>query len=353
MPKYITLEPHLSLEELHTRYRQASDPVERSHYQIIWLLASGKSPREVAAVTGYSRSWVYELVWGYNRLGPESLGDGRRKNRGAEPLLNDVQQALLWQALSESPPDGGLGNGGKVADWMSELLDRPVSPQRGWEYLRQMKFRLRVPPPHHERGDAAEQEAGKKKLGQEAQKLQNQYPDPDVQVWCEDEHRLGLKPVRRRVWVEEGFQPIAQVHWRFEWLWLVGFVHPPSGETYWWIVPAINTLIFNLVLADFAEHMGVGEKKRILLAVDQAGWHLSKELEIPEGIHLELMPSHSPELQPAERLWPLANEPIANKTFPNLDELEEVLFQRCRLLLNQRDLVRGLTNFHWWPQGAA
>jgi len=85
MPKRITLEPHLSPDELQSRYRQASDPVERSHYQIIWLLASGKSPREVAAVTGYSRQWIYELVWGYNRLGIESLGDGRRKNRGADP----------------------------------------------------------------------------------------------------------------------------------------------------------------------------------------------------------------------------------------------------------------------------
>ena len=64
MPKRITLEPHLSPDELQSRYRQASDPVERSHYQIIWLLASGKSPREVAAVTGYSRHWIYELVWG-------------------------------------------------------------------------------------------------------------------------------------------------------------------------------------------------------------------------------------------------------------------------------------------------
>jgi len=62
------------------------------------------------------------------------------------------------------------------------------------------------------------------------------------------------------------------------------------------------------------------------------------------------MPSHSPELQPAERLWPLANEPIANRTFKDLDEVEEILFNRCQKLLEQKDLVRGLTNFYWWPQ---
>ena len=64
MPRRITIAPHLSLEELENRYRQAKDPVERSHYQIIWLLAQGRQTEEVAAVMGYSRSWIYELVWG-------------------------------------------------------------------------------------------------------------------------------------------------------------------------------------------------------------------------------------------------------------------------------------------------
>jgi hypothetical protein len=83
-----------------------------------------------------------------------------------------------------------------------------------------------------------------------------------------------------------------------------------------------------------------------------AWWSITKKLDIPQGIHVIKMPSHSPELQPAERLWPLTNEPIANRTFQDLDEVEEVLFNRCKQLLEQKDLVRGLTNFYWWPQVA-
>lgn len=123
-----------------------------------------------------------------------------------------------------------------------------------------------------------------------------------------DEHRLGLKPVLRKVWVPQGEQPIASVNWRYEWLWLYGFVRPESGETYWWILPYVRTDIFSLVLENFAKHFGVGKHKRILLAMDQAGWHISKDLEVPEGIHTIFMPSHSPKLQPAERLWPVTNE---------------------------------------------
>ncbi|MBE9170543.1 hypothetical protein IQ238_24505 [Pleurocapsales cyanobacterium LEGE 06147] len=74
MPKRISIEPHLSVEELEQRARQSKNPVERTHYQIIWLLAKGLGSEQVMKTTGYSRSWIYELVWGYNRIGPQTLG---------------------------------------------------------------------------------------------------------------------------------------------------------------------------------------------------------------------------------------------------------------------------------------
>ncbi|MEG4281456.1 transposase [Microcoleus sp. MON1_C1] len=87
---------------------------------------------------------------------------------------------------------------------------------------------------------------------------------------------------------------------------------------------------------------GVGKDKHIILTIDQAAWHTSPQVQVPKGLHLEFMPSPSPELQPAERLWPLINEPIAYGSFQNLDELEEVLFQRCQVLLKQSSLIKGI-----------
>jgi hypothetical protein len=80
---------------------------------------------------------------GYNSFGPETLGDQCHHNPGGkEPLLDDVQQALLWQALQEPASDGRQWNGRKVADWIAELIGRPVGRQRGWEYFKQMRLRL-------------------------------------------------------------------------------------------------------------------------------------------------------------------------------------------------------------------
>ena len=103
-----------------------------------------------------------------------------------------------------------------------------------------MELRLRVPRPQHQDSDQEVQQAWKKKLSDEVQRIQQQYPDADVEIWCEDEHRIGLQPVTRRVWVEEGETPIAQVNWKRQWLWLYAFVQPQSGKTYWWLLPYVN-----------------------------------------------------------------------------------------------------------------
>ena len=61
-----------------------------------------------------------------------------------------------------------------------------------------------------------------------------------VETWAQDEARLGLQPVLRRVWAPRGVRPIAWVNPRYEWLWVYGFVHPPTGETYWLTMPGVN-----------------------------------------------------------------------------------------------------------------
>lgn len=58
-------------------------------------------------------------------------------------------------------------------------------------------------------------------------------------------------------------------------------------------------------------------------------WHITDKLEIPPGLFLEFLPAYSPELQPAERLWPLLDESIMNKVFDSLEELKQVICDRA------------------------
>jgi hypothetical protein len=51
-------------------------------------------------------------------------------------------------------------------------------------------------------------------------------------------------------------------------------------------------------------------------------------------------------------LWPLTNEAIANGLFEEISEIEDALVERCVQLLDQAETIKGLTNYHWWPQSA-
>jgi hypothetical protein len=78
MPRCIHLAPHLADDELRDSYRRAPDPVERSHWHFLWLLA---------AVTGYSAYWIGRIARRYNADGPDGLRDRRRTRHAGRLAL--------------------------------------------------------------------------------------------------------------------------------------------------------------------------------------------------------------------------------------------------------------------------
>jgi transposase len=174
------------------------------------------------------------------------------------------------------------------------------------------------------------------------------HPDRPVEVWAADEHRLGLKPIRRRVWAPIGQRPIALGHHRYQWLHVVAFVQPTSGETVWYLATGLSKPFFAELLAAFARQVGAGRKRHIVLVLDNAGWHGPEGLAVPEGISLVFLPPYSPELQPAEHLWPLVDEAVVNTHFAALEALEATVAARCRQL--DATTIRPHTDFHWWPR---
>lgn len=167
-----------------------------------------------------------------------------------------------------------------------------------------------------------------------------------------DEHRIGLKPIVRRVWSKRGQRPTVVVNQRYEWLYVYGFVHPPTGRSFWLLMPTVSIPAFDAALSAFADFAGASADKQIFLFVDRAGWHTSAKVQRPTGLHLWFLPPYSPELQPAEHLWALSDKPLVNRCFTNLDELEAAQAERCNWLQDHPDLVRSTTCFHWWPQFA-
>jgi len=81
-----------------------------------------------------------------------------------------------------------------------------------------------------------------------------------------------------------------------------------------------------------AKDVGLSAEKIVLLLQDNAQWHRSQKLEVPDGIILDFLPAYSAELQPAERLWSLVDEPLVNEHFETIEERAEILITRCQYL---------------------
>lgn len=162
MPRCLELAPHLSPDDLERRYRQCRDPVERTHWHMLWLIAQGHHCPAVATMLGYSEDWVRTIVHRYNADGPSGVTDRRHANPGQTPLLSPELRKELGTLLEEDPPDGGLWTSPKVAVWMTERLGRPVPKQRAWEAMRAVGFTLQRPRTRATQADAEAQEAFKK-----------------------------------------------------------------------------------------------------------------------------------------------------------------------------------------------
>jgi len=162
MPRYTTVAPHLTPDELGARYRHTHDPVARSHWHLLWLVAQGHRVPAVARLVGYTGNWVRTIIRRYNADGPAGIADHRAHSQGHPPLLSPVLREELRQALADPPPDGGLWTCAKVAAWMADRLGRPVGEPRGWEAMRTLGFTPQRPRPRATKADPAAQAAFKK-----------------------------------------------------------------------------------------------------------------------------------------------------------------------------------------------
>src|SRR4051812_37131335 len=105
---------------------------------------------------------------------------------------------------------------------------------------------------------------------------------------------------------------------------------------------------FAALLALFAREAGAGRERMIVLGLNNAGWHTEPNLAVPDGIRLVYLPRYyPPELQPAEHLWPVLDEPLANRYYATLANLERAVAGRCQVL--ESDQLSLGTNLHWWP----
>lgn len=167
-----------------------------------------------------------------------------------------------------------------------------------------------------------------------------------VLIMAEDEGRFGRINDPRRAWAPPAIRPVAPRQIVREYVYVFAAVAPEPGRMTALILPFANTEMMSLFLdqvsGDFRDYF-------VLMLIDQAGWHLSRALRVPENIALIPLPPHSPELNPVEHIWDEIREKgFINQAFPSLDEVEDHLCQELVVLANNPERLHSMTAFPYF-----
>lgn len=127
-----------------------------------------------------------------------------------------------------------------------------------------------------------------------------------------------------------------------EYIYAYSAIAPQTGDCFSMIAPYCNTDTMNCFLNQLAKQY---INYRIVILLDKAGWHISKNIRLPDNLLLMHLPPYSPELNPVELLWrEVRRKYFHNKIFNSLDNVEDTLMNALAYYHNNTDDVKKLAH---------
>ena len=174
--------------------------------------------------------------------------------------------------------------------------------------------------------------------------MKDAHPGKRVEVWFQDEARVGQQGTLTTAWAERGSRPSAVRQAEYEWVYPFAAVNPLTGASSAIVTPTVNTPLMNQHLAFISRE--AGEDAHVVLVLDNAGWHVAKGLVVPANVTRLHLPPYAPELNAAERLWDyLRGHYLSNRVYKDYDEL----FGETTVAWNRLDEARlkSITATDW------
>ena len=167
-----------------------------------------------------------------------------------------------------------------------------------------------------------------------------------VEVWFQDEARVGQKGTLTYVWAKKGTRPRAIQDTRYTSAYLFGAVCPERGVGAGLVMPRANTDALNAHLAEIARAVAPGA--HAVLVMDGAGWHTSGGLAVPSNISLLKLPPYAPELNPVENVWQfLRQNKLAHRLYDTYGAIVDACCEAWNSFVNAPDTIRSITSRTW------
>ncbi len=170
------------------------------------------------------------------------------------------------------------------------------------------------------------------------------HPGKRIELWFEDEARVGLKGRTGHRWWVRGERPRGLRQVGYEWAFLFGAVRPATGEDFALVLPKVSTAAMQVFLDRFAAALAADA--HAVLVLDQAGWHGARSLAVPPNVTLVPLPPYAPELNPVERVWLFLRERfLSHRLLDGYDAIVAACCEAWNALTAER--LRSLCAYPW------
>lgn len=341
-------------EKLQKALKREENGEVRERILILLLLNDGKTQQEIAEFIGCSKNKVcYWCVHGDpDKL--ESLKDERMKGNHQKATEKYIE--ILLETVDKEPQDLGYEFGRWTAKRLATYLEEKTGIKLSGSQVRRIlsrkkyvylwaKYSLEF------KRDEKKRKAFKKKLSQYL-KIKKERPER-LQVWFWDESGFSLRVIKRKNWCKKGKRKKVRGDRKKGRVNVMGALRYSDKKRFVDFLKTSNSENFYEVLKIFYQELinewiEAGNKRedfaekgaKIVIILDNASFHKKQEYiqkietEMP-NIHLEYLPTYSPDYNLIELVWHSAKEYIANRLFKSIEELESLLHQ----LLNEGKLV--------------
>jgi transposase len=334
------VEDRLPLAELQRLERLEKNSSKARRIRIVILAIQGYTAPAIAMSVGLSRRICQRWVYRYNKLGFKGLED-LRKNHLAGSLTPEQQTEFKKRLEAGPKPED------KVCTLRGSDFQRILKEEFGvvrtlshvYNLLHQLGYSCLKPRPKHYKSDVKKQEEFIKALPNRLKGIAQHHPNKTLRIYFEDESRFGQQGSITKVWATKGSRPTVIRQTEFQYLWVLGAVCPETGHAEGLISPCLNTDVINAFLKQFSAEIKPDE--HAVLIWDQAGFHTSKKLQVPENITIIELPPYSPELNPAENLWHYFKEHAwGNQYYKDYKALENKAIESWRNIAMKPELMK-------------
>ncbi len=156
-----------------------------------------------------------------------------------------------------------------------------------------------------------------------------------MNLYFQDESRFGLITKQKRVITAKGIKPIGKYKHSYLYKWLWG--------SFCMTTDSVCKELFIKYLEDFSKHKP--EELKIIV-IDNAAFHSTKDIILPQNIVLMPIPPYCPELNPAEKVWQWMKNKMAMKIFDTLDILENKMDELIDNI--EGELIKSITGYEFY-----